>query len=294
MGDFNVACNHWLSTRPANKPLVRKADECALDLPVFQRMEGDHRHPRFRREPPATLGANRRSDRLQENFECIQFVVDGDPECHEGPSSRVQSGITSARAVCLAHKSSQMRRRNDRLASANLYNFPRDQSREWIFTKIENHVGKIGLRESAQEIGGGVRIGSIEAHVEWSVVLESEPAFGLVQLIARYPEIREKHVRANACFRRDFCNISKISVDGIDTSFRRGFPNSHRGIGKILLVAVDQQDPTRIDRAGDRTGMTSSTRGGVDAAVARFGSNRIEDFGQQNWNMTRIANAHAG
>src|SRR5262249_55413333 len=130
-------------------------------------------------EPRA--GAQPRDGDLEKAIEAVELAVDPDPERLKRPRRGIDAGVAAPwnRAP---HDRGELHRAGDRRLAARLHQRAGDAPREPLFAVAEDRVGELDFGRMRDEIGRGLPLRTVHAHVEQFVALETEASARRVEL----------------------------------------------------------------------------------------------------------------
>src|SRR4029453_1520249 len=171
-------------------------------------MKGDDGEPR--------AGAQPRDGRFEKAIEAVELAVDPDPERLKRPRRGIDAGVAAPwnRAP---HERGELRRAGDRRLAAGLDQCAGDASREPLFAVAEDRVGELDFGRPRDEIGRGLALRTVHAHVERLVALETEAAARRAELPRRAAGGGERAVDpGNPPLVQNVADRAVVGVDELD------------------------------------------------------------------------------
>ena len=234
----------------------------ALDHPILERVEADDHQPAARPQAVGQLG--------QQALELAQLVVDGDAQGLEGARGWIPVALAArhrarrpapARADVVAELA-PVASRDDGGG---------DLACEALLAKVAQDAFQLGGIGPAQEIGRGLALRRVHAHVERARSPKGEAALGSIELQGGYPEVDQAAVDGKGG--RFFQHGAQRAEAGVHETYpvaELGQPVRRPGQG--FGIALDADQSPRGRRASqDGRGMSPKTHRGVAVDTTRFG-----------------------
>jgi hypothetical protein len=145
---------------------------------------------------PAAYGKNL-GKCFQSSVEVVELVVYHDPQGLEDTGRRVYRPVPVATGNALADQLGKLSCGLDPCEAPGLDNSAGNPAAEPLFPVVKKHLGKLLLRESVQELGGGWTGGWsllelwVKPHVQRSLRSEAEPAVRPGKLVRGNPQIKD-------------------------------------------------------------------------------------------------------
>ena len=139
-----------------------------------------------------------------------------------------------------------------------------------LFAVAPDQVGQLALREGIHQIARRNALLRIEAHVERALVTEGEPAFRLIELERRQPEIEQDAVeRHDSSLSGNGGEIGEVGADR-DEALGDGWVLSQRtcAVDRGGIGVEGENGPVRRRSLEQRPGMTAAAEGAVQVSPA--------------------------
>ena len=221
--------------------------EAALDDPILERVVRDHDDPTSRSQHP--------HGDVERIGECIQLVVDGDPNGLEGASSGMAPGPPGPSRHGGGHDLGEMDRVRDRAGGDDR---PRDAGGVTLLAEAPEDAGDVAEIPLVDDRGGVERCVRAHAHVEGAPAPIGEPSLPHVELVRGDAEVEEGAVDLIAALLGE--DATQLAEVGLTEADPRPEPV---GLETRVRVPIEREDLDAIVRLEQDPGVAAAPEGGV-------------------------------